>query len=61
LLTIGVRASHQGTTLQCILDACATERIQGEVVEVISNNGTSGTISRAKNAGIPAHHLSSVT
>jgi phosphoribosylglycinamide formyltransferase 1 len=61
MLKIGVLASHEGTTLQCILDACAARRIQGIVVVVISNNGSSRALSRAKVAGIPAHHLSSVT
>jgi len=61
MLNIGVLASHEGTTLQCILDACAAGRIQGQVVVVISNNGNSGALARAKAAGIPAHHLSSVT
>ena len=61
MLKIGVLASHEGTTLQCILDACATGRIRGMVVVVISNNGNSRALSRAKVAGIPAHHLSSVT
>ena len=61
MLKIGVLASHEGTTLQCILDACAAGRIRGRVVVVISNNGNSRALSRAKAAGIPAHHLSSVT
>jgi phosphoribosylglycinamide formyltransferase-1 len=61
MLKIGVLASHEGTTLQCILDACAAGRIQGTVVVVISNNGNSGALSRARAAGIPAHHLSSIT
>jgi phosphoribosylglycinamide formyltransferase 1 len=61
MLKIGVLASHEGTTLQCILDACAAGHIQGKVVVVISNNGNSGALSRAKAAGIPAHHLSSIT
>jgi folate-dependent phosphoribosylglycinamide formyltransferase PurN len=38
MLKIGVLASHEGTTLQCILDACAAGRIQGKVAVVISNN-----------------------
>src|SRR6187402_1330672 len=29
MLNIGVLASHEGTTLQCIVDACAVGRIQG--------------------------------
>ena len=61
MLKIGVLASHEGTTLQCILDACATQRIRGMVVVVISNNGNARALSRAKVAGITAHHLSSVT
>ena len=61
MLKIGVLASHEGTTLQCILDACAAGRIRGRVVVVISNNGNARALSRAKAAGIPAHHLSSVT
>jgi phosphoribosylglycinamide formyltransferase 1 len=61
MLTIAVLASHEGTTLQCIVDACATGHIQGKVVVIISNNGNSGALSRARTAGIPAHHLSSVT
>lgn len=61
MLKIGVLASHEGTTLQCILDACAAGRIQGEVVAVISNNGGSGALTRSRAAGVPAHHLSTVT
>ena len=61
MLKIGILASHEGTTLQCIVDACAAGRIRGGVVVVISNNGNSGALVRAKVAGIRAHHLSSVT
>ncbi len=61
MLKIGVLASHEGTTLQCILDACASGLIQGQVVVVISNNGGAGALSRARAAGVPAHHLSSAT
>jgi phosphoribosylglycinamide formyltransferase-1 len=61
MLKIGVLASHEGTTLQCILDACADGGIPGAVVVVISNNGSSGALSRAGAAGVPVHHLSSVT
>jgi len=61
MLKIGVLASHEGTTLQCILDACSAGRIRGKVVVVIGNNGGSGALTRSRFAGIPAHHLSSVT
>jgi phosphoribosylglycinamide formyltransferase-1 len=61
MLKIGVLASHEGTTLQYILDACAAGCIQGQVVVVISNNGNARALSRAKAAGIATYHLSSVT
>jgi phosphoribosylglycinamide formyltransferase-1 len=60
-ITLGLLASGEGTTLQSIVDACADGRIQGEVAAVISNNSGSGALRRARAAGIPAHHLSSVT
>jgi phosphoribosylglycinamide formyltransferase-1 len=61
MIRIGVLASHEGTTLQCILDACASGRINGSVAVVISNNGHSGALRRAAAAGSPALHLSSLT
>lgn len=61
MLRIGVLASHEGTTLQSIVDACAAGRIDGRVVVVISNNSGSGAMRRAAAAGIEAVHLSSVT
>jgi len=61
MLRIGVLASHEGTTLQSIIDACAQRRINGRVVAVISNNSGSGALRRAAAAGIETFHLSSVT
>lgn len=61
MLRIGVLASHEGTTLQSIIDACAQGRIDGRVVAVISNNSGSGALRRAAAAGIAGFHLSSVT
>lgn len=54
-------ASHEGTTLQAILDACAAHEIAARVVTVISNNGGSGALRRARAAGAEAVHLSSKT
>jgi phosphoribosylglycinamide formyltransferase 1 len=61
MLRIGVLASHEGTTLQCIIDACASGRIDGRVVAVISNNSGSGALRRAAAAGVETFHLSSAT
>ena len=60
-MNIGVLASHEGTTLQSIIDACAQGRINGRVVAVVSNNSASGALRRAAAAGIETFHLSSVT
>ena len=60
-MKIGVLASHEGTTLQAVLDACATGRIPAQVVLVVSNNAGSGALRRARTAGVPALHLSSTT
>ena len=60
-LRIGVLASHEGTTLQAIIDACAAGRLRAEVVTVISNNRDSGALGRATESGITVHHLSGQT
>ena len=60
-MNIGVLASHEGTTLQSLLDACAAGRIAGCVAVVVSNNGDSGALRRARQAGVQGVHLSSKT
>lgn len=47
-----VLASGNGTTLQAIMDACESGRIESRVVLVISDHGDSGAISRAREHGI---------
>jgi phosphoribosylglycinamide formyltransferase-1 len=54
-----VLASHEGTTLQAVLDACADGRLACEVAVVISNNAGSGALQRAERANVPARHVSS--
>jgi phosphoribosylglycinamide formyltransferase-1 len=60
-MNIGVLASHEGTTLQSVLDACAEGRITGRVTLVVSNNSGSGALRRARQAGVKVAHLSSTT
>ena len=60
-LRLGVLASHTGTNLQSILDACRTGSLDAEVRVVISNNSRALALERARVAGIPAIHLSNVT
>jgi phosphoribosylglycinamide formyltransferase-1 len=61
IMNIGVLASHEGTTLQEILDACADSRISARISIVVSNNSGSGALVRARRAGAQALHLSSLT
>ncbi len=60
-LPIGVMASHGGTNLQAILDACAAGSLDAEVRVVISNNSRSMALERARRARIPTAHLSAAT
>ena len=58
-LKLGFFASHEGTNMQAIIDACNDERLDAKPCVVISNNSKSGAIQRANKEGIPYYHLSS--
>lgn len=60
-MRLAVFASHEGTTLQAILDAAADGRLRDPVALVVSNNRESGALRRARAAHVPAVHLSSAT
>jgi phosphoribosylglycinamide formyltransferase-1 len=60
-MNIAVLASHEGTTLQAILDTCGGGMLNARVVIVISNNADSGALGRARAAGVAHAHLSGRT
>jgi len=60
-MKIGTLASHEGTTLQAVIDACETGRIKATPAVVISNNSKSGAARRAATHSIPFYHLSGKT
>jgi len=60
-LNIAVLASHSGTTLQAIIDACEKSVLQARVCLVISNNSRAMAAARAARHGIPFRHLSGRT
>jgi phosphoribosylglycinamide formyltransferase-1 len=60
-MKIAVLASGEGTTLQAVLDACASGRLPARVAVVISNNAAAGALRRARSAGVPTRHLSAAT
>jgi phosphoribosylglycinamide formyltransferase-1 len=57
-MNIAVFASHEGTTLQAILDVCEGGMLDARVAIVVSNNADSGAIRRARAADIAHVHLS---
>ena len=46
-INLGIMASHGGTNLQAIMDACTTGSIYGSVRVVVSNNSRSKALKRA--------------
>ena len=60
-LRLGMLASHGGTNMQAIIDACHDGRLEAEPRVVISNNSRSGALKRARQAGISGRHISGVT
>ena len=60
-MNIAVLASGEGTTLQAVLDACASGRLPARVALVISNNEAAGALRRARSAGVPTQHMSAAT
>jgi len=60
-LRLGFLASHGGTNLQAIMDACKDGRLASIPCVVISNNSSSGALKRATRESIPTYHLSQRT
>jgi len=60
-MNIGFLASHNGSNMQAIVEACKSGALQASPAVVVSNNGDSGALARAKHEGIPCYHLSGKT
>jgi len=60
-MNIGFLASHGGSNMQAIIDACKSRKLQATPAVVISNNSDSGAIARAKTEGVPYYYLSGKT
>ena len=58
---LGFLASHGGSNMQAIIDACKAGRLDAEPAVVISNNSDSTALDRARREGITGYHLSSAT
>ena len=60
-LRLGLLASHGGSNVQAIIDACGAGELLAEPRVVISNNSGSEVLRRAAREGVPGFHLSSRT
>ena len=61
MLKLGFLASHTGSNMQAIIDACTAGTLAAEPCVVISNNSQSGALARARQENIAAYHLSERT
>ncbi len=61
IVRIAVLASHGGSILQAVMDACAVGDIKAEVALVVSNNSGALALRRAAAADMKTLHLSSRT
>ena len=57
-MNIGFLASHNGSNMQAIIDACNSGALHASPVVVISNNSKSGALERARKEGIAHYHIS---
>ena len=60
-MKLGFLASHNGSNMQAIIDACKSGALQATPAVVISNNAKSGALARAMQESIPHCNLSSKT
>jgi phosphoribosylglycinamide formyltransferase-1 len=60
-LRLALIASHGGSNLQAILDACRDGSLDADPRFVISNNSEAKALERARAGGVPAYHLSAHT
>ncbi|MAI56524.1 MAG: phosphoribosylglycinamide formyltransferase [Gammaproteobacteria bacterium] len=61
MTNLAVMASHEGTSLQTVIDYLALKASRCRLVLVISNNKRSRAIARAEKANIQTRHISSFT
>ena len=61
MINLAVMASHEGTSLQTVIDYLSLKTNQCRLVVVISNNRKSKALARAEKANIPTQHISTLT
>ncbi|MCL2140086.1 MAG: phosphoribosylglycinamide formyltransferase [Dehalococcoidia bacterium] len=57
-MNVAIFASHNGSDLQAVIDACRKGKLKARVCAVFSNNSDSRALLRAKEANIDSYHVS---
>ncbi len=57
-IILGFLASHNGSNMQAIINACKNKTLNASPAVLISNNADSVALQRAKQESIPYYHLS---
>jgi len=60
-IRLGFLASHVGSNVQVIIDACSSGTLDAEPCVLVSNNSDAPVMARTRAAGIATYHLSSHT
>ena len=60
-MNLGFLASHNGSNMQAIINACKSGTLNAVPAVVISNNNDSGALARARQESIPCYCLNSKT
>lgn len=60
-MKLGLLASHRGSGVQAVVEACTSGRLAAVLSVVISNNADAEVLTRARRHGIPSCHLSGAT
>ena len=61
MINLAVMASHEGTSLQTVIDYLSLKAKRCRLVLVISNNRKSRALARAEKSNIPTRHISTLT
>ncbi len=61
MINFGFFASHNGSNMRAVIQACQAGHLAGRPRVVIGNNSQAQALVSARQAGIPAYHLSSKT
>jgi len=60
-MKLGFLASHHGSNMQAVVAACRAGYLRATPCVVISNNSQAEALAWARQAGLPAYHLSTTT